>query len=132
MMLVGGETEMMPPAVDKLKYQEDRKATGAASMGELMTVSLRYKLPQAEQSTEVAVAVSDSEQAFDTTSDDFRFAAAVASFGMLLRKSQYKGDSNFDRVRQIATAARGQDRNGYRGEFLEMVKRAASISGNDM
>jgi hypothetical protein len=131
-MLMGQETELMPPAVDELKYQERPKTSDAADTGELLTVNLRYKLPEAEQSTKLVVAVSDSDDAFDSASDDFRFAAAVASFGMLLRKSQYKGDSDFGRVHQIANAARGQDRNGYRVEFLEMVKQAASLSGNDV
>ena len=132
MMLVGQETEMMPPAVKELKYQQRPRTSDAAGTGELLTVSLRYKLPEAEQGTELAIAVKDSDDAFDRASDDFRFAAAVASFGMLLRKSQYKGDSDFGTVHQVANAARGQDRNGYRVEFLEMVKRAASLSGTDV
>jgi len=131
-MLVGQETDLMPRAVDELKYQQRPKASVVADAGELLTVSLRYKLPDAEQGTDLAVAVNDSDDTFDKASDDFRFAAAVASFGMLLRNSQYKGDSDFDAVVEIASAARGQDGNGYRVEFLEMVKRAANLSGTDV
>jgi len=132
MMLVGQETEMMPPAVDELKYQKESEPSDAAETDELLTVKLRYKLPDEEQSTKLAVAVNDSDEAFDSASNDFRFAAAVASFGMLLRNSQYKGDSNLGIVHQMADAARGQDRHGYRVEFMEMVKRAASLTGTDV
>jgi len=131
-MLVGQETDLLPPAVDELKYQKQPKASDAAETGELLTVNLRYKQPDADQSTKLAVAVTDDDNDFDQASNDFRFAAAVASFGMLLRGSQYRGESDFGTVLNVADAALGQDRHGYRAEFVEMVKQAARLSGTDI
>jgi hypothetical protein len=131
-MLVGHETDLLPPAVDKLKYQKQPKVSDAAETGELLTVNLRYKQPDADQSTKLVVAVTDDGNDFDQASDDFRFAASVASFGMLLRGSQYRGNSDYGTVLNVADAARGKDRHGYRAEFVEMVKRAARLSGSDV
>jgi Ca-activated chloride channel family protein len=71
--------------------------------------------------------VDDSTEAFGKVSDDFKFAAAVASFGMLLRRSEYSGDATFDAVLEIATDGAEHDPWGYRKEFLEIVKRAKEL-----
>jgi len=65
----------------------------------------------------------------DNTSTNFRFAAAVASFGMLLRDSKYKGTGNFDLVQQLAKNAVGKDSEGYRKEFLQIAENAALLKG---
>ncbi len=65
---------------------------------ELMTLKLRYKLPNADKSKKVVYPIVDTQRDFDQASHDFRFAASVASFGMLLRDSEHKGSSSFDRV----------------------------------
>jgi len=65
---------------------------------------------------------------FAKASKDFQFASAVASFGMLLRDSPYKGDTTYDAVLEIAGSAVGQDKHEYRAGFLEMVRRAKRIS----
>lgn len=59
---------------------------------------------------------------FASTSDNFRFAAAVVEFGMLLRNSEYKGSATYASVVQLATNAKGADREGYRAEFIAMVQ----------
>ena len=61
--------------------------------------------------------------------EDFQFAASVASFAMMLRDSQYKGDSNFGLVLELANAAKKHDPSGYRAEFIELVKQAKALSG---
>ena len=71
----------------------------------------------------------DDGKRFGQASADFQFAAAVASFGMLLRDSKFKGDATYDSVVEIATAAKGPDPHGYRAELLEMVRRAKAIAG---
>lgn len=65
---------------------------------------------------------------FDEADDDFRFAAAVASFGMLLRNSSYKAESTYGQVIDIASSARGRDDFGYRAEFVNMVRIAAELT----
>ena len=78
--------------------------------------------------TYLEFAVKDSQRRFGQASADFQFAAAVASFGMLLRDSEHKGTATYDAVLEIATSAKGSDPHGYRTEFLEMVKRAKGLT----
>ncbi|MCA9269827.1 MAG: DUF3520 domain-containing protein, partial [Planctomycetales bacterium] len=120
-------SELTTPPVDELKYQADRALTEAAKSDELLTLKLRYKQPDGDTSSLMSFPVDDAALKFGETSKDFQFAAAVASFGMLLRGSQFAGDSNFDAVLEIATAGAERDPWGYRKEFLEIVKRAKEL-----
>ena len=69
----------------------------------------------------------DREQTFSRASVDFRFAAAVAAFGMVLRDSPYKGTATMDSVLSLAEDGIGPDKNGYRREFLQLAQRARQI-----
>jgi Ca-activated chloride channel family protein len=113
------------PAVDPLKYQDAHHASPAADSGELLTVKLRYKEPEGDESRLQSVAVAASP--VDSPSADLRFASAVAAFGMLLRDSEHKGSATWETVRELVSAARGADREGYRAELLQLVATAASI-----
>jgi hypothetical protein len=73
--------------------------------------------------------LTDSGQRFGSASADLQFAASVASFGMLLRGSKFKGEASYAAVLELAAASRGEDRHGVRGEFLELVKAAQRLSG---
>jgi Ca-activated chloride channel family protein len=111
--------------VDPLKYQEPRRASAAAASGELMTVKVRYKAPESDTSRLTAVTVKDSE---GVESADLRFAAAVASFGMLLRDSEYKGRASYAQVLDLARGAEGRDPGGYRAEFIRLVETAQTLA----
>ncbi len=112
------------PGVDELKYQESRLSAAATTSGELLTVKLRYKAPDADSSELVTVPLEDRQIPLDSTSNDFRFAASVAEFGMLLRHSDLKGDASFESVLTRAGAALADDPGGYRAEFLKLVEQA--------
>ncbi|HZN33012.1 MAG TPA: YfbK domain-containing protein, partial [Pirellulaceae bacterium] len=138
---VGVESELGRPGVDPLKYQETAASgrreppdgvplTEAAKSGEMLTLKLRYQPPAGGTSTLLTFPVKDSGQRFGSASPDFQFAAAVASFGQLLRNSKYKGDVSFAAVLETASAAKGQDKHGLRAEFLELVKAAQRLSGD--
>ncbi len=116
------------PQGDPLKYQ--RKTPAATPRGELLTVKLRYKLPSEETSRKLEVPVIDSMRVFNQASDDFRFAAAVAGFGMILRNSPFKGSATFQSVMQIADTSRQFDPQGYRADFVRMVGEASRLAGN--
>ena len=73
---------------------------------------------------------NDDQKAFALTSDNFRFAAAVAEFGMLLRHSAFKGNANYEQVIGLARKAKGSDDEGYRAEFIRLVESASSLAGN--
>ncbi len=112
-------------SVDPLKYQS-RGSREAATSGDWFTVKLRYKDPKGSTSRLLERVVSQETR---SNSVDFRFAAAVAQFGMLLRDSEFKGRSSFGGVLTMARAARGPDEEGYRAEFIRLVETAATLSG---
>jgi Ca-activated chloride channel family protein len=123
------------PDVDPLKYQPKTEAQpgttvadGAGAAGELLTVKLRYKEPEGDVSKLIEVPVADGGRRMDQASEDFRFAAAVASFGMLLRDSPHKGRSNVGAVLALAKEGVGQDLSGYRREFVSLVEKASGLA----
>lgn len=113
-------------SVDPLKYQLDEKKS-AGNTEEIMTVKLRYKEPDGDVSKLIQQTIMDNKTGIAKTSDNFRFSAAVAEFGLLLRSSEYKQESSFDQVVSLAKGARGKDEYGYRSEFFRLVESARSF-----
>ncbi len=116
------------PGVDPLKYTETAKPSEMANSNELMTVKLRYKEPAQDQSKLVSVSLADSQTKLGAASQNFKFASAVAAFGMLLRDSKYKSNASYNEVLQLARSSVGADPQGYRSEFIEMVETARTLS----
>jgi len=114
------------PGVDPLKYQHSEKPAGEAS-GELLTLKVRHKEPSGTTSQLHQYPVSDSGETLGSASGEFKFAAAVAAFGMLLRDSPHKGNATFDSVLELARSGKGSDPWGYRGEFLHLVHKAKEL-----
>jgi Ca-activated chloride channel homolog len=115
-------------SVDELRYQQPNESFSENSFGdELMFVKLRYKKPDGEESKLVEYPLPDKIISINTTSDNFRFAAAVAQFGLLLRNSKFKSSASFDQVSELARHALGIDAEGYRKEFMDLVKKAAAL-----
>ena len=100
--------------------------------GELAWVRLRYKAPQEgfESASKLIgrPVYSRAIESPERMSDSFRLAAAVAAFGQLLRGGKYTEGFHYTDVEKLARGARGDDRNGYAGEFLQLVKLADSLS----
>jgi Ca-activated chloride channel family protein len=118
------------PGVDALKYQQPVKPSEMANSNELMTVKLRYKEPAQDQSKLLSVSLADSKGRLDGASDNFKFASAVAAFGMLLRDSKYKADASYNKVIELARASVGSDPQGYRSEFIQLVETARTLSSH--
>ncbi|MBV9986322.1 MAG: von Willebrand factor type A domain-containing protein [Chitinophagaceae bacterium] len=135
--------ELVPPGapmpeigeVDSLRYQmpltfittsQEKLAT------EILQVKLRYKQPDSEQSSLLVFPLKGQVKKIEQLSDNFRFSAAVAAFGMLLRHSEFKGNASFNSITVLARDAVGEDREGYRKEFLELVRKAGEISGREV
>jgi len=114
--------------VDELKYQRSRIDPRAYDSPELVTIKIRYKEPDGNTSRLIAVTALDRNSRLSRTSDNFRFSAAVAEFGMLLRDSKHRGDSNYDQVIDLASGARGEDPGSHRAEFIRLVKTARELS----
>ena len=119
------------PGVDELKYARPAETVEGAGAGELLTVKLRYKEPEGGASKPINVGVPDRQASFRNASENFKFAAAVAEFGMLLRDSRYKGQSSFDGVAELARASTGADLRGHRAEFVRLVQTAKSLSARE-
>ncbi len=109
-------------SVDPLKYQKPALSNTASQSDELMTVKFRYKQPDGEVSKLIVHSLKDRETLLANTSNNFRWSAAVAAFGMLLRESEYANQYSYDRVVDLAKGARGKDDEGYRIEFIKMVQ----------
>ena len=116
------------PLVDGLKYQPEKPVPATGS--EILTVKLRYKEPQGSSSKLLTQALSGAPVAISNASPDFRFAAAVAQFGMLLRQSEQRGTATWAATEQLADGARGTDADGYRAELVRLVRLAAGLSGS--
>jgi Ca-activated chloride channel family protein len=114
--------------VDPLKYQKPARPTVTAGSDELLTLKLRYKEPDGDESKLMTIPVTDPDTDFHSASRDLMFTAAVAEFGMLLRDSPHKGEATFDSVRNLAKKGLGPDTAGYRAEFLELIDQAEAIS----
>jgi Ca-activated chloride channel family protein len=90
---------------------------------------MRYKQPDGKTSKKLEWPITDDGQIFSAASDDFQFAAAVGGFGLLLRDSQYKGNLSYGAVAELAQGGVGEDKHGYRSEFVDIVRQASSVSG---
>ncbi|MBD2041797.1 VWA domain-containing protein [Microcoleus sp. FACHB-672] len=126
----GVKSDIQLPAVDDLRYQQKSNVEPAAyKSDELMLVKLRYKAPKAETSQLISQPLVDRGVKLENASNNLKFSAAVASFGMVLRDSQYKGTANFDQVLSLAKQSKGTDLEGYRTEFIRLVEKSKSLAG---
>jgi Ca-activated chloride channel family protein len=94
----------------------------------MLTFKIRSKEPSSEESTLSEYTLKGSPRSFYEASQDFKFASAVAAFGMILRNSPYRGYASFESVLQWAREGKGIDKNGYRDEFIRLVYRASGLS----
>ena len=117
----GVESRFLP---DKLKYQQFTQTFMGSNSEEVCTVKIRYKQPDSDKSVQLEEVVKDTHVALEKTSENFRFSSAVAEFGLLLRNSEFKGSANYEQVLNLAKNAFGKDSEGYRAEFLKLVKTA--------
>jgi len=117
-----GVKDSFTASVDPLKYQEPAESKSVNSSAEVMTVKFRYKDPQSDVSKLELAIVNDKPVSADKTSIDFKFAAAVAEYGLLLRDSQFKQNANFDQLISMAKTAKGKDDDGYRAEFIRLAE----------
>ena len=114
-------------SIDPLKYQKNNKSEKPDLSAELLTIKLRYKQPDGKTSTLYEEPVKGKVLGKNSISDSFRFSAAVAEFGLILRDSQYKEEASIDQILSLAQGGRGNDSEGYRGEFIKLVKTAETL-----
>ena len=105
--------------IDKLKYT---KQTHQIYSDEMLTVKFRYKEPDGDVSKLIVKTVKDENKSIETANDDLKFSAAVALFGMQLRDSEFINTKRKEDVITLAEAGKGSDKDGYRAEFIRLVK----------
>lgn len=116
--------------VDSLKYQSVKHLPG--NKDELLTIKMRYKDPDGEASKKIETVVR-AQDAIDINkaSTNVRFAASVASFGLTLSNSAYKGTANHLMALELAKHALGTDKDGYRREFVDLIERTMDIDAKN-
>jgi Ca-activated chloride channel homolog len=120
----GADTDVRIRGVDSLRYAAPARPKPAASGDELAYVKIRYKQPTGDVSTRFDHIVRNRVTGH---SADFDFAAAVAAFGLTLRDSEHRGNASFDLALALAKDAIGEDRGGYRAEFVTLVEKAKEV-----
>ncbi len=128
---VGVKTDLLDK-VDPLKYAPVKSKAISSAGKELMTIKLRFKKPDGDKSRLLEHPVADAHKNWRDASENFRFAAAVAGYGMLLRNSEFKGNLNYLTIQQMAKTALGTDKEGYRKEFLQLVATTAKLNKSEV
>jgi Ca-activated chloride channel family protein len=124
--LVPADSDENIGGVDALKYAEPVRRE-VRNTDEVLTVKLRYKLPDGDDSRLITCPVK-KPHALREPAGDFAWVSAVAEFGMLLRDSEYQGQSSYGHVLDTASANIGEDEFGFRAEFIALVERAAGTA----
>ena len=114
--------------MDSLKYQSAATNPYARASKELLTVKFRYKDPKENSSKLIVRALEDKGAPLSRASDNFRWAAAVAGFGMVLRGSEFSEGMTIEQILRLAQNARGDDREGYRLEFINLIKAGGMVA----
>lgn len=110
-------------SIDPLKYQSTPPYVKPESISdEVMTIKFRYKEPKDATSKLMTHIVHDKKNSFSSASKNCKFSCSVAQFGMLLRDSKFKGNSNYKNIIALAKQSKGSDEDGYRAEFIKMVE----------
>lgn len=125
--LKNNSEENLMADVASSKYSETIVKAEAMNIDELMTVHLRYKLPNENKSEAINTIIKNENNLFENASTNFRFATAVAEYAMLIRTSQFKGTSSFKDIIETAKNATGKDIHGYRKDFIDMVEETEDL-----
>lgn len=120
----GVKSDVELPDIDPLKFQ---KPTASSNSSDLMNLKLRYKQPTGSKSQLISTAIADKNRSIQSATDNLKFSAAVAMYGMVLRDSDYKGKATFNQVLDLADQAKGKDPQGYRTAFMQLVERSQTL-----
>lgn len=105
--------------IDDLKYSEKKSVS---NKNDLFTVKFRYKLPDGDKSKLIEHVVSSKDLKNNVASADFKFASAVAMFGMKLRDSEHIKNTTYESIQNLAKEGKGNDEEGYKAEFVRLVR----------
>ncbi|TAE52320.1 MAG: VWA domain-containing protein, partial [Bacteroidetes bacterium] len=126
-IIPANSSEQFTARVDPLRYQSAPDAPAALSR-DLLTVKVRYKQPEGIKSVLIEQAVSSVPLPLAQTTENYRFASAVAEWGLLLRDSPFKAKASYESLILRAKAAKGSDEEGYRAEFIRLAELSMELS----
>lgn len=112
--------EIVPVSITAVNQASRREAP-------TFTINFRYKQPTSANSQAIDLKVFDAAPSFTLASENMRFAASVAAYGLLLRNSTYKGNATYDKVKGWASASMTYDPHGHRREFIQLVDKAKGL-----
>lgn len=115
------------PQTSEMRYQKTEIKEEAFKGNELALIKLRFKKPNEDTSSLVTQVIANEQVSFDKASENLRFAASVAEWGLILRNSEYKGEAALEQVLSLARGAKGEDAAGYRAEFIQLVETSALL-----
>ncbi|MDI3503373.1 MAG: Ca-activated chloride channel [Candidatus Cloacimonadota bacterium] len=115
------------PGLEPLKYQEIKINDEARNSPEIMNVKLRYKLPTKDESILMETPVYNKALGLEDVSETFLFSSAVVGYSMLLQEYEDRGSLTWERVLSLASENMGEDAEGYRHEFIQLVTKAAQL-----
>jgi Ca-activated chloride channel family protein len=125
--IVPAGQQIVNDGVDELRYSKV-ESSDTRFNDELLTVKLRYKEPDANESKLLTQGLLDRGNSIENASDNLRFASAVAQFGLILRDSRYKGSASFSSVTNLAQSSLGNDLKSYRNDFLDLVRKGSRLN----
>lgn len=117
---------------DKLKYQQSLLINKNSNSNEILTVKFRYKEPKETESKLISHIVYDEFKQFENASNNLKFSVSVIEYGMLLRDSEFKGNSNYKGIIKLAKESKGEDEEGYRAEFIKLVEISELMKKKDL
>lgn len=117
---VGVKSEFLE-TTPALKYSK-AEPTGTAYNDELATVKFRYKKTDGDKSTEMVNVIANQPQTLEKSSADFKFASAVAWFGLKLRDSKWVPNKSAAAIKKLAQSGLANDTDGYKAEFIRLVE----------
>jgi Ca-activated chloride channel family protein len=115
------------PSIDPLKYQSPKVSREETYSDEMLTIKVRYKKPDGNTSMLLEKPVKSTAYDIEGASENLRFAAAIAEFGMILRESEFKGSSSLESAAKLAKSAKGEDEDGYRSELIRLIETVKSM-----
>lgn len=129
-IIPAGSSEVIA-SIDSLKYQQPKQTPSPLAFNnEVMTIKFRYKDPKESHSKLISHVVLNKKTDFNNSSENCKFACAVAEFGLLLRDSKFKGETNYKDIIALAKQSKGKDEEGYRAEFIKLVEMAEILKTN--
>lgn len=105
------------------QYQTTTLNENALKQNEMGNIQVRYKPLRSEQSLLITHRLKNDAQPLQASSDDFRFASAVAWLGLWITYPEtFEKEKALPAIKSLAQKAVGKDSEGFRRDFLKLLE----------